>query len=191
MSNRIFRRTLVATAMVVATTTAFAVPRGEHDSLVRARVISSAPVFQTVNEPRTECWTENSGYETRRRHEGSGGAVVGAIAGGLIGSTVGRGNGRIAAAAIGAATGAVVGDRIDSRYESAPRVVERCQTTDNIRRVINGYDVRYRYQGRDYSTQLPYDPGKFLNLRVSFEVAEDQRYAAWNQNDERDARDER
>jgi uncharacterized protein YcfJ len=186
MSNRTFRRALIATALIAATTTALAAPRGDYESMVRARVISSAPVFQTVNEPKTECWSESVAYESRRRHEGSGGAVVGAIAGGLLGSTVGKGNGRVAAAAIGAATGAVVGDRIDSRYERAPRQVERCQTTDNLRRVVNGYDVRYRYQGREYATHLPYDPGKYLNLRVSFEVAEDQRYDAWNQYSERD-----
>lgn len=180
-----FRRAIVASALIAATTAAQAVPPrpGHHndgESLVRARVVASEPVYQTINEPQTECWTETVGYEHRHNggSEGSGGTVLGAIAGGLIGSTVGKGNGRVAAAAVGAATGAVIGDRMDSRdggYSEVPRQVERCQTTDHPRRVLSGYDVRYRYQGREYSTQLPYNPGPFIKLRVSIAVAEDQR----------------
>jgi uncharacterized protein YcfJ len=125
------------------------------------------------------------GHETRSYRDGSntGGAVLGAIAGGLIGSTVGKGNGRVAAAAVGAATGAVVGDRWndgDRRYESRPRQVEQCREQDDFRQVINGYDVRYRFGDREYSTRLPYDPGKWLTLNVSFSVAEDQRPGRWN-----------
>jgi uncharacterized protein YcfJ len=188
MTTSHYRQAAIAAALI-ASTAAQAVPRYENESLVRARVVSSQPVYQTINEPRTECWTETVGYDgPRHRNEGNGGAVLGAIAGGLLGSTVGRGNGRVAAAAVGAATGAVVGDRMDVHAEG-PRQVERCQTTDNPRRVVSGYDVRYRYHGRDYTTQLPYDPGRFVNLRVSVSVAEDQQSHGWNDSD--DDRDER
>lgn len=189
MNMRLISRTIVASALIAATTVAQASPRYPHEghqSMARARVISSAPIYQTINEARTQCWTETVGYDRRHRHEGSGGAVIGAIAGGLLGSTVGKGNGRVAAAAVGAATGAVVGDRLDDRYADAPRQVERCETIDNPRRVISGYDVRYRYQGQDYSTRLPYQPGRHLNLRVSFEVAEDQRPGNWRDDDRDD-----
>jgi len=53
--------------------------------------------------------------------------------------------------------------------------VERCRTNDDYRQVVSGYDVRYRFQGREYNTRLPNDPGKWLTLNVSFSVAEDQR----------------
>lgn len=186
MNMRLFSRTIIASALIAATTVAQATPRHPQESMVRARVISSEPVYQTVNEARTQCWTETVGYDRRDRHEGSGGAVIGAIAGGLLGSTVGKGNGRVAAAAVGAATGAVVGDRLDDRHAVAPRQVERCETIDNPRRVISAYDVRYRYQGQDYITRLPYEPGRHLNLRVSFEVAEDQRPGNWRDDDRDD-----
>lgn len=198
MTVRRFPRTLIALALMAATSTAAqgGPHRNSHDSasIVRARVVASEPVYQMVNEPRTECWTESVSYENpRHRHEGSGGAIVGAIAGGLLGSTIGKGNGRVAAAAVGAATGAVIGDRIDDRNDSrmdsrseGSRQVERCKTIDNPRRVINAYDVRYRYQGRDYSTQLPYDPGRFIKLRVTVAVAEDQRDSNYQRDDERD-----
>jgi uncharacterized protein YcfJ len=175
--------TLIA-ALLAASGAAHA-DRGHGDGFTaRAKVLASTPVYETINEPRRECWTETVGYETRGAREGgAGGAVLGAIAGGLIGSTVGKGDGRVAAAAVGAATGAVVGDRMQqggTRYESVPQQVERCQTHDSFREVVSGYDVRYRFEGREYVTRLPYNPGKWLALNVSFTVAEDQRDARWN-----------
>jgi len=178
--------TLIA-VLVAASGAAQAGPgQGDGDGFTtRARVLSSTPVYDTINEPRRECWTETVGQETRSYRDGNnnGGAVLGAIAGGLIGSTVGKGNGKVAAAAVGAATGAVVGDRWNNgsiRYESYPQQVERCRTRDDFRQVVSGYDVRYRFQDREYSTRLPYDPGRWLNLNVSFSVAEDQRGERWN-----------
>ena len=183
MKARILNTTLIA-ALLAASGAAQA-GHGEGDGFTtRAKVLASTPVYETINEPRRECWTETVGYETRSTRDGNaGGAILGAIAGGLIGSTVGKGDGRVAAAAVGAATGAVVGDRVSeggTRYESHPREVERCRTEDNFREVVSGYDVRYRFQGREYSTRLPYDPGRWLTLNVSFSVAQDQRDGRWN-----------
>src|SRR5512139_1336411 len=179
MKARILNTTLIA-ALLAASGAAQA-GHGQGDGFTtRAKVLASTPVYETINEPRRECWTETVGYETRSSRDGNaGGAILGALAGGLIGSTVGKGDGRVAAAAVGAATGAVVGDG-GTRYESRPREVERCRTEDSFREVVSGYDVRYRFQGREYSTRLPYDPGKWLTLNVSFSVAQDQRDGRWN-----------
>ena len=183
MKTRTFNTTLIA-ALLAATGTAQAGhPQSDNNGdgfTARAQVLSSTPIYDTINEPRRECWTETSGHETRSYRDGNntGSTVLGAIAGGLIGSTVGKGNGKVAAAAVGAATGAVVGSRWNNgstRYESSPRQVERCRTNDDYRQVVSGYDVRYRFQGREFSTRLPNDPGKWLTLNVSFSVAEDQR----------------
>jgi len=175
--------TLIA-ALLAVSGTAQAGHGNDDGFATRARVLASTPVYETINEPRRECWTETVGHETRSvREGGSGGAILGAIAGGLIGSTVGKGDGKVAAAAVGAATGAVVGDRWNdgsTRYETRPRQVERCRTQDNYRQVVSAYDVRYRFQGREYSTRLPYDPGKWLTLNVNFSVADDQRDERWN-----------
>ncbi|HQS81803.1 MAG TPA: glycine zipper 2TM domain-containing protein [Thiobacillus sp.] len=186
MKSRTLNIALIA-ALLAASGAAQAGPgRGNSDGFTaRAKVLASTPVFETINEPRRECWTETVGYETQgyRESNNTGGAILGAIAGGLVGSTVGKGNGRVAAAAVGAATGAVVGDRWNNggtRYESRPQQVERCRTHDDYRQVSNGYDVRYRFQGHEYSTRLPYDPGKWLTLNVSFSVADDQRNERWN-----------
>ncbi len=185
MKSRTLNTALIA-ALLGASGTAYA-SSGQGDGFTaRAKVLASTPVYETVNEPRRECWVETVGYETRDTRSGgnAGGTVLGAIAGGLLGSTVGKGDGRVAAAAVGAATGAVVGNRWnngDRRYESQPQQVERCRTHDNFRQVVSGYDVRYRFQDREYTTYLPYDPGPWLTLNVSFTVAESPpRGARWN-----------
>ena len=185
MKARILNTTLIA-ALLAASGAAQA-GRGHGDGFTtRAKVLASTPVYETINEPRRECWTETVGYETQgyRESNNTGGAIIGAIAGGLVGSTVGKGNGKVAAAAVGAATGAVVGDRWNDRGDShayEERPVERCRVTDNYRQEIVGYDVTYRYNGRNFSTRLPYDPGEWLSLNVSFSVADQSRGGRWNE----------
>lgn len=183
MNPRTLNTTLIA-ALFAASGSAQADRYQDDEMIVRAPVVASVPVYEAINEPRQECWTETSSYETQTYRSASnpGGAILGAIAGGLIGSTVGKGNGKVAAAAVGAATGAVVGDRWNDRgvvTESRPTQVERCSTHDNYRQVVTGYDVRYRFNGREFTTRLPYDPGAFLNLNVSYSIAQDQRGNGW------------
>lgn len=174
--------TLLAAALLAVTTAAQAGPRHANETLVRAKVVSATPIYETVNEPRTQCWTETVGYETRTypSANNTGGAVVGAIAGGLLGSAFGKGSGKVASAAVGAATGAVIGDRwYDGRTVSGPRQIERCETTDNFRQIVTGYDVRYRFHGEEYVTRMPYDPGSFVSLQVSFAVTDDPGTKGW------------
>jgi uncharacterized protein YcfJ len=167
---------IISLATVIGLGAATANADFRSDFSDRARVVSSTPVYDRINEPSKECWTETVGHEERvYRSNSNGGAIIGAIAGGLLGSTVGKGSGKVAAAAVGAATGAVIGDHMDddNRYyrTSRPRQVERCQVSDNFRDVVVGYDVVYRYHGQEYATRLPYDPGQWLDVNVSVSVA--------------------
>jgi uncharacterized protein YcfJ len=158
-----------------------------HEFHDRAKVISSTPVYEQVNEPRRECWTEQQTYERReysRNGNNTGGAVLGAVVGGLVGSTVGKGNGKVAAAAVGAATGAVIGDRWNGRdgaYAYEERPVEHCRMVDNFHQQVVGYDVTYRYNGRNFATRLPYDPGEWLSLNVNFSVEDHPHGGRWNE----------
>ena len=79
------------------------------------------------------------------------------------------GSGRVAGAAVGAGVGAVVGDRIDNSHRGAygSQPVETCTLVDDWRTVERGYLVTYRYNGREYTTTLPYHPGKKLQVRVA------------------------
>lgn len=75
-----------------------------------ARVVSSSPIYERVNEPRRECWTET--VQVAPKERSLGGAVIGGVAGGLLGSQVGGGSGNTAATGAGAVAGAVIGDRV-------------------------------------------------------------------------------
>ncbi len=147
-----------------------------HDT---AWVVARTPVYEEINTPRRECWTEQVGYEYSSSPSRSyGGAIIGAIAGGILGNQVGKGTGRTVATAVGAATGAIVGDNIDNdgwrgeRVTSRPRYEERCRVVDQWERRLTGYNVVYRYQGREYTTFLPYDPGNTVRVRVQVSLAE-------------------
>lgn len=141
----------------------------------RAEVISSTPIYESVNDPRRECWSEQVGYETPRQRE-YGGAVLGGLVGGLLGNQLGKGSGRAWGTAVGAATGAIVGDNIDNdghrNVAGAPRYEQRCRQIDNWNRRLTGYDVAYRYQGQTYSAFLPYDPGRSVRVNVNVSLAE-------------------
>lgn len=95
------------------------------------------------------------------------GAVVGGAAGGLLGSQVGRGNGRTAATAAGAIGGAVVGDQVDNRQVAGRQPQQQCRTVESTREIIRGYTVVYRYNGRDVTTTMPYDPGMRVSVSVT------------------------
>lgn len=144
-----------------------------------AWVVARSPVYEKVNEPQRECWSEQVGYESvRSRDRSYGGAVLGTIVGGILGNQIGKGSGKTVATAVGAATGAIVGDNIgnDRREYGAPRrpvYEERCQVNDNWSQRLTGYNVTYRYQGRDYTTFLPYDPGRSVKVNVNVSLAEE------------------
>lgn len=147
-----------------------------------AWVLSSKPVYQEINQPRRECWEEKVGYEQREVIRGSdnsvGSAIFGGLVGGVLGNSIGKGDGRKAATAAGAVLGAIAGDKFaDSRREYGPaeprvRVEQRCREVDNWTRKVTGYDVVYRYQGRDYTSFMPFDPGNKVRVNVSVSLAE-------------------
>jgi uncharacterized protein YcfJ len=172
----------VRSCLAVATTLA-AAAAAAHDFTDLAPVVAVTPIMERVNVPRQECWNETVSTTTREEYrEGDrsyGGAIVGGIAGGLIGNQVGGGTGRTAATAAGAVVGALVGDNIDNSnrgtvvYSTQPQTVQRCRTIDQYRDEARGYNVTYRYNGRDVTVRLPYDPGP--NVRIGVSVLDDRR----------------
>ncbi|MBU1690288.1 MAG: glycine zipper 2TM domain-containing protein [Gammaproteobacteria bacterium] len=133
-----------------------------------APVISSTPIYRQISEPRQDCWTETVSSAPVIQEKSYGGAVIGGLAGALLGSQVGQGNGRTAAAAVGAATGALVGDRMGNPAQAdVPRQVQRCREIETSRQELSGYNVVYRFHGRDITTTLPYDPGSYVRLGVN------------------------
>ena len=121
-------------------------------------VVSSTPVVQQV----AVC---GQGYVARPGPTTGGGAVIGALAGAAIGSTVGGGVGQAAAIGLGAVAGGAVGNSIEAHNNA--RMVPTCATPVSYENRTVGYNVTYEYNGRQYQAQLPVDPGRTIQVRVT------------------------
>ena len=139
-----------------------------------ARVVDVLPLRRRirVSEPVRECW-EEVGYANdgplSSDHIGS--TLVGALIGGALGNQVGDGRGRQVARAAGAIIGGAVGHNVSRERRGRggrEYVYERCETRyrDRWEERIDGYEVTYVYGGRRYVTEMPYDPGDRIRVRV-------------------------
>lgn len=130
----------------------------------KGRVLSSTPVVQQVAVPRQICQDEQVSVQDRKS---GAGALMGGIAGGAIGNAVGNGGGRAAATVIGVLGGAILGDRIEGGGQTRTEIVRNCDTQSFYENRTVAYDVVYEYAGREYSVQMPQDPGRFVRLSVT------------------------
>jgi uncharacterized protein YcfJ len=152
-----------------------------------ARVVDVDPIVRHVriSVPKRECWTETR-YEdvsytesTGPRPRGSAGQMIlGGIIGAAIGNQIGSGDGRRAATVAGAVIGSAIGHDVGDRRsggrnervvtESRPYEAERCEVRydEQVEDRIEGYRVTYVYNGIRQTTQLPYDPGDRIRVRV-------------------------
>ena len=128
------------------------------------RVIASTPVVQQVGVPRQVCSTEQVAVQGPKS---GAGAAMGAIAGGALGNQVGRGAGNAAATVLGIVGGAILGDRIEGAPQAQVQDVQRCSTQTVYENRTVGYNVTYEYAGKQYTVQLPQDPGPSIRLQVS------------------------
>jgi uncharacterized protein YcfJ len=136
------------------------------------RVVSSTPVITQVAVPRQVCAQEVQQVQTVTPASKTGaGALMGAIAGGAMGNAVGNGNGRAAATALGLFFGAVVGDKVEggsqAQVSTTQQTVNRCSTQNFLENRTTAYNVVYEYAGKQYSVQMPQDPGPTIQLQVA------------------------
>jgi uncharacterized protein YcfJ len=178
---------LASAAMLLGTSAAFADhdnrtaqnDRGNYDY---AQVVSSQPIvnYVTVKTPVRECWEETQHYSVDP-YAGSraGGTLLGAVIGGVVGHQFGSGSGNDAATVAGSLIGAAIGNNSarnrqgQNGVEQHSRQVERCKTSyrEHSEERIDGYRVTYRYHGQKYVTEMPYDPGNKLRVRVDVRPA--------------------
>jgi len=165
--KRLFASSL-AGAVAFAALPAFAQPwtADAETYTTQARVVRAVPIREAVNaQPRQECWTEprSGGGDSN-----AAGAVIGGIAGGLIGHQFGSGSGNTAATIAGTIGGAAVGNEVARRRGGDDGMVERCRTVQGPydERIV-AYDVTYRFQGREFNTRLPFDPGADMPVDVT------------------------
>lgn len=178
---------LASAAMLLGTPAAYAdhdyrSSRDDRAMYDYARVVSSQPIvnYVTVKTPVRECWEETQYYSVDRHagHRG-GGTLLGAVIGGVIGHQIGSGRGNDAATVAGSLIGAAIGNDTarkrhgESGVEQHARPVERCKTSYREHREerVDGYRVTYRYNGQKYVTEMPYDPGQKIRVRVDVRPA--------------------
>jgi uncharacterized protein YcfJ len=188
------KKSLAAVCALSAMSASFAQNYTDTAQVVSAQPIYervSVPRQECVNETiTTERRVPSPGYQdvqyaqpvpSGERTVGAG-TVLGAVIGGVVGhqfgnSSRGRDHGTVAGVIGGGILGNVIENnqptyaqpvgpaRVD--YVPETRNVQRCQTVYDNRDEVRGYDVTYRYQGRDYRTRMNYDPGPTLNVRVN------------------------
>jgi uncharacterized protein YcfJ len=136
-----------------------------------AKVTQVTPVTRIIetSRPERECWQEEVVHPTRNEAN-MGGLILGGVIGGVVGNRFGGGNGKkaatVAGTIAGAALGQGMGDHRAGGYSTSYQ--DRCRTyrsTYTEERVV-GYDVRYRYNGREYVTRTDHDPGSHIKLRI-------------------------
>ena len=135
-----------------------------HAQDEQGRVISSTPVIQQVAVPREVCSDERVTYQGQKS---GAGALIGGIAGGAMGNAIGDGGGRTAATVIGLIGGAMLGNRIEGPGQPYTETYRQCGTQTSYENRTVAYDVVYEYAGRQYRTQMPQDPGRFVRLNVT------------------------
>jgi uncharacterized protein YcfJ len=135
-----------------------------HSQQETARVISSTPVMQQVPVTRQVCQDE---AVTRGGQKSGAGALMGGIAGGALGNAVGEGSGKAAATVLGLFGGAILGNSIEGEAPAQTQMVRRCYPQTDYESRVSGYHVVYEFGGKQYSAQMPSDPGQYLQLQIT------------------------
>lgn len=176
------KKVLTTVTLFSALTLASAGVMADHDRYQRdsrgydrgdkARVTHVEPIYRhvTVTEPQRECWDEPRRY--RDGHKSYTGTIAGGLIGGVIGNQFGGGSGKTAMTIAGTLLGGSVGRDVSARHQDVDygyreqcRVVERSYREQRI----DGYEVSYRYHGKNYTTVMDQRPGKFIPVDVHVE----------------------
>jgi uncharacterized protein YcfJ len=142
-------------------------------NMIEADVVSAHPVYKSVqiNDPVQQCWKEavsvpQNDYTSRTPE------ILGAIVGAGVGRLFGNGRGQDVATVAGAVLGGSIGRDQKNKYNqknASVRYEERCKMVSNIHNEerLDGYDVRYEYDGNIYRTHTRSDPGRTITLSVN------------------------
>jgi uncharacterized protein YcfJ len=163
--NRLFKL-MALTVVSAATITGVSVARAQTggQSAEMGRVISSIPVIQQIAVPRQVCSNEQV---TVPGQKSGAGAAMGGLAGGAIGNQIGSGSGRAVATMLGLVGGAVLGNTIEGGGQPQTQNVQHCTTQNVYENRTVGYNVTYEYAGKQYTVQMPQDPGPWVRLQVT------------------------
>jgi uncharacterized protein YcfJ len=128
------------------------------------RVLSRTAVYQQVAVPRQVC--SQTQVVVPAQKSGAG-ALMGAVAGGAVGNAIGDGTGRALATMVGVIGGTMLGDKIEGSPPDQIQNQQTCTTQTVYENRLVGYNVTYEYAGKQYTVQLPQDPGPTITLQVT------------------------
>ena len=149
-----------------------------------ARVLEVTPLYREVqvSVPRQQCWEEQVVHQQPGRAYGGYPSytplILGGVAGGVIGNQFGKGSGKTLMTVAGALLGGSIGRDVTRRQGAYPdpgysytTTETRCETRNSVHTEEreDGYQVKYRYNGRIYSTRMDYAPGD--KIRVNVQIA--------------------
>lgn len=174
------RMALIMVVVTVAGTAQASHEGGPRDGAYYtwAEVVDARPIVKIVQyrEPQESCWEETvrrdghgHGYRSRTP------IVLGGILGGVAGHQFGSGRGNDIMTVAGALLGASIGRDAAYRQQGPAYPVyareRRCEISETVREEerLDGYEVRYRLDGREFVTRTPTDPGPRLRVRVQVE----------------------
>ncbi len=152
--------------------------RGPRQDLFEyARVVEVQPIYREIklSKPVRECWQEPVYHTRRDGHTAAGGLLAGGVIGSIIGHQIGKARSNKAATLVGTIIGAKIGHEAydgQAGHEGGTVVSyeEHCRTRyqASYQEVVDGYDVTYKYRGRRYHIEMPYDPGQRIKMRIQF-----------------------
>jgi len=134
-----------------------------------AEVLNSKAITKTVKIPHQECHDKTVVHQKPVQDKNRvAGKAVGAVLGGVLGHQVGGGDGKKVATVAGAVAGGYAGDRVQNnmqKNDTYTTVENVCSTTYETREDITGYDVTYRFKGKESVVRLAYDPGEKIPVK--------------------------
>ena len=151
---------LFATTALLATLGAAGLVQAQE----MGRVLSRTAVYQQVAVPRQVCSQNQVAVPAQKS---GAGALMGAVAGGAVGNAIGDGTGRALATMVGVIGGTMLGDKIEGAPPAQIQSQQTCVTQTVYENRLVGYNVTYEYAGKQYTVQLPQDPGPTLPLQVT------------------------
>ena len=161
MTRSVFSRTLITATVACSVAASFSLSAQAQEV---GNVISRTPVYQQVAVPRQVC--TQTQVSVPGQTSGAG-ALMGAVAGGAIGNSMGKGEGRALATMIGVIGGAIAGDKVESPQAAQTQTQQTCTTQQVYENRLIGYNVVYEFAGKQYTVQLPKDPGPTIKLQIT------------------------
>jgi uncharacterized protein YcfJ len=150
----------------------------------KAKVLSAIPLYKTVrvSEPHRECRqvpvVKYGNGRGGKHYKSATPIILGGVVGAAIGNQFGHGTGKT----VGTIAGGILGGSVardaqhrygnngyrghGRRYETTETQCDTYDVFHNEER-IDGYQVKYRYNGRVYQTRTDTDPGKRMRVKVS------------------------